>query len=166
MKSTVIIYGTLGGTTRVIANKINAELGGGAKVVDVNVSSAADFQDYDNIILGTSTTGYGELIDPWIDFTPTLKQIDLKGKTVALFGLGDSSSFSDTFTNGMSELYKLVKEQGANIIGSVSTDGYTFDDSGSVVDGKFVGLALDEDNEDTETPKRIKNWVAEILPQL
>lgn len=166
MKSTVIIYGTLGGTTRVIANKINVELGGGAKVVDVNVSSAADFQDYDNIILGTSTTGYGELIDPWIDFMPTLKQIDLKGKTVALFGLGDSSSFSDTFSNGMSELYKVVKEKGVNIIGAVSTDGYTYDDSASVVNGKFVGLALDEDNEDSETPKRIKNWVAEILPQL
>ncbi|MEG2120892.1 MAG: flavodoxin [Rikenellaceae bacterium] len=166
MKSTVIIFGTLGGNTRVIAKRINEALGGSAKVIDVNMSTAADLQDYDNIILGTSTTGYGELIDPWIDFMPTINGIELNGKTIALFGLGDSSSFSDTFTNGMAELYTVMQEKGANIIGSVSTEGYTFDDSKSVVDGRFVGLALDEDNEDSQTPQRIKDWVAIISPQL
>ena len=48
----------------------------------------------------------------------------------------------------------------------MSTDGYTFDDSESVVDGKFVGLALDEVNEDNKTDERIDAWVAEIQPNL
>lgn len=34
------------------------------------------------------------------------------------------------------------------------------------VDGKFVGLALDEDNESDKTDTRIAEWVAEISPEL
>ena len=66
----------------------------------------------------------------------------------------------------MLERYNAVKQAGANVIGAVATDGYTFDDSESVVDGKFVGLALDEVNEDSKTDERIDNWVAEIKPSL
>lgn len=66
----------------------------------------------------------------------------------------------------MSEIYNAVKQAGANVIGAVATDGYTFDDSESVVDGKFVGLALDEVNEDSKTDERIDDWVAEIKPSL
>ena len=66
----------------------------------------------------------------------------------------------------MAEIYNAVKKAGANVIGAVSTDGYTFDDSESVVDGKFVGLALDEVNEDNKTDERIDAWVAEIQPNL
>ena len=66
----------------------------------------------------------------------------------------------------MEVLARAAKEAGANVIGSVSTDGYTFDDSEAVVDGKFVGLALDEVNEDNKTDERIDAWVGEIAPKL
>ena len=66
----------------------------------------------------------------------------------------------------MAEIYNAVKKAGANVIGAVPTEGYTFDDSESVVDGKFVGLALDEVNEDNKTDERIDAWVAEIQPGL
>ena len=52
------------------------------------------------------------------------------------------------------------------MIGAVSTEGYTFDESTAVVDGKFVGLALDEDNESDKTDDRIAAWVEDIRPQL
>jgi len=51
-------------------------------------------------------------------------------------------------------------------VGSVSTDGYTFDDSAAVVDGKFVGLPLDDVNEDNMTDGRIDAWIAQISPNL
>jgi flavodoxin I len=35
-----------------------------------------------------------------------------------------------------------------------------------VVDGKFVGLALDDVNEDDKTDARIEGWVAAISPSL
>ena len=136
-----------------------------------NVINVTDLDDSviannDNLILGTSTWGAGEVQDDWYDGLKVIKNADLSGKTVALFGCGDSESYPDTFVGGMLEIYNAVKQAGANVIGAVATDGYTFDDSESVVDGKFVGLALDEVNEDSKTDERIDNWVAEIKPSL
>lgn len=165
MKKTVIIYGTSTGTCEDLAARIGAKLG-----VD-NVINVTDLDDSviannDNLILGTSTWGAGEVQDDWYDGLKVIKNADLSGKTVALFGCGDSESYPDTFVGGMLEIYNAVKQAGANVIGAVATDGYTFDDSESVVDGKFVGLALDEVNEDSKTDERIDNWVAEIKPIL
>ena len=122
--------------------------------------------DNDNLILGTSTWGAGEMQDDWYDGIKVIKNADLSGKTVALFGCGDSESYPDTFVGGMAEIYNAVKKAGANVIGAVATDGYTFDESESVVDDKFVGLALDEVNEDGKTDERIDAWVDEIKPNL
>ena len=165
MKKTVIIFGTSTGTCEDLAGRIGAKLG-----VDniINVTDLSDsvIADNDNLILGTSTWGAGELQDDWYDGIKVIKSADLSGKTVALFGCGDSESYPDTFVGGMAELYNAAKEAGANIIGSVATDGYTFDESEAVVDGKFVGLALDEVNEDDKTDERIDAWTEEIKPQL
>ena len=48
-------------------------------------------------------------------------------------------------------LFEKFSAKGANIVGAVSTDGYSFDESEAVKDGKFVGLALDADNESDKT---------------
>ena len=81
-------------------------------------------------------------------------------------GCGDAESYSDTFCGAMAEIYNVVKEGGANVIGEVSTDGYTFEDSEAVVDGKFVGLALDDVNEDDKTEERIDAWLENIKASL
>lgn len=165
MKKTVIIFGTSTGTCEDLAGRIGEKLGVDniINVTDLNDSVIAD---NDNLILGTSTWGAGELQDDWYDGIKVIKESNLSGKTIALFGCGDSESYPDTFVGGMAELYNAVKDSGANIIGQVSTEGYTFDESEAVVDGKFVGLALDEVNEDDKTDERINAWVAEIQPQL
>ena len=164
MEKTLVVYGSSTGTCESIAQKIANLLG--AEVVDVANLSDAQVNDAKNLILGTSTWGAGEMQDDWYDGLKTLKSANLEGKTVALFGCGDSESYPDTFVGGMAEIYNAVKKAGANVIGAVSTEGYTFDDSESVVDGKFVGLALDEVNEDNKTDERIDAWVAEIQPNL
>ena len=86
--------------------------------------------------------------DDWYEGINVLKSSDLTGKTVALFGCGDCESYGDTFVGGMGELYDAIKNSGAQLVGAVSTDGYTFDDSAAIVNGKFVGLPLDDVNED------------------
>ena len=81
-------------------------------------------------------------------------------KTVIIYG---------STTGTCESLAGRIGEQlgvGANVVGAVPTDGYTYIDSASVVDGKFVGLALDEDNESDKTDGRIAAWVAGILPLL
>ena len=65
----------------------------------------------------------------------------------------------------MAEIYNAVSGQ-ANVIGGVSTDGYTFDDSDAVIDGQFVGLALDNVNEEEKTDSRIDAWIDSIKTEL
>ena len=159
MSKTVVIFGSSTGTCEGIAEKIGAKLG--AEVVNVQDLND-DVLAADNLLLGTSTWGAGELQDDWYDGVDTIKGADLSGKTVAIFGCGDSASYSDTFCGAMKELYDAAKESGANVIGEVSTDGYTFDDSDAIVDGKFVGLALDDINEDDKTDERIDAWLERL----
>ncbi|MBR4266703.1 MAG: flavodoxin [Bacteroidales bacterium] len=165
MKKTIIIYGSTSGNTATAAETLKAKLGD-ADVKEVSTASADDLANYDNIFLGTSTWGDGELQDDWYGFIPTVKAANLTGKTVALFGVGDQMSYSDTYVNGMGEIYEAVKNTGAKIIGATSTDGYSFNESKAVVDGKFVGLALDYDNQSDLSDDRIASWVDAIKAEL
>lgn len=164
MKKTVVVYGSSTGTCETIAEKIGAKLG--AEVLNVQDLTADVVSANDNLILGTSTWGAGELQDDWYDGLKVLQSADLSGKTIALFGCGDCESYSDTFVGGIGELYNGIKQSGAHFVGSVSTDGYTFDDSAAVVDGQFIGLPLDDVNEDDMTDSRIDAWIAAISPNL
>ena len=164
MKSTIVIYGSSTGTCQGIAENIAGKLS--VVAIDVQQLSADVIASNENLILGTSTWGAGELQDDWYGGIKTLKAVGLAGKTVALFGCGDSESYCDTFCGGMKELYDAVVEAGATVVGSVPTEGYNFEDSEAAVDGNFVGLALDEVNEDDKTESRISSWVEAISPSL
>ena len=137
MSNTIVIYGSSTGTCESIAEKIAQKLG--CEALNVQELSADVVAQNQNLILGTSTWGAGELQDDWYDGLSVLKNADLSGKTIALFGCGDCSTYSDTFVGGIGELYDGIKQSGAKFIGAVSTDGYTFDESSAVVDGKFIG---------------------------
>ena len=163
MKNICVIYGSSTGTCQGLAEKIGQQLGvQDDGIIDVQNLSADVVNKYDVLILGTSTWGAGEMQDDWYDGVKVLKQAGLQGKAVAVFGCGDSESDSDTFCGGMAELYNAAKDAGATMMGEVATDGYNFDDSEAVVDGKFVGLALDEVNEDDKTDSRTEAWVEEL----
>ena len=165
MKKTVIIYGSSTGTCQNIAEIIATKLGV-SDILDVAKVTASQISAYDNLILGTSTWGAGEMQDDWYYGIKELKNANLNGKTVALFGCGDSQSYSDTFCDGMGEIYRELQSSGCNIIGSTPTDGYTYDNSTAVADGRFVGLAIDDVNESDLTENRIDAWIASIKDQL
>lgn len=162
MKPTAIIYGSTGDNTKTVAKKISAKIAD-SRLIDVATLKVSELESYDNLILGTSTWGVGDLQDDWEGFLPELKKANLEGKTVALFGLGDSSSYSDTFVDGMGILYEAIQAKGCKIIGMVSTNEYTYDASRADNGAQFVGLALDEDNEYTLTDSRISAWLTDIL---
>lgn len=165
MKKTVIIYGSSTGTCQNIAEIIATKLGV-SDILDVAKVTASQISAYDNLILGTSTWGAGEMQDDWYDGIKELKNANLNGKTVALFGCGDSQSYSDTFCDGMGEIYRELQSSGCNIISNTPTDGYTYDNSTAVADGRFVGLAIDDVNESDLTENRIDAWIAGIKDQL
>lgn len=165
MKKTIVVYGSTTGTCQEFAEQIAQKLGV-SDVKNVADVSADILAEYDNLLLGTSTWGAGELQDDWYDGVKTLKSADLNGKTVAIFGCGDADGYSDTFCGGMAEIYNAVKESGAKVIGQVAADTYTYDDSEAVVDGKFVGLALDCSESEGKSENRIDDWLDTIRPEL
>lgn len=164
MSKTIVVFGSSTGTCEGIADKIAAKLG--VETLNVQDLTSDIVAANDNLILGTSTWGAGEMQDDWYDGVKVLQGADLKGKTIALFGCGDAESYGDTFVGGIGELYNAIKDSGAKFIGAVSTDGYNFSDSDAVVDGKFIGLPLDDVNEDDKTDGRIDAWIAAISPNL
>lgn len=95
-----------------------------------------------------------------------LKTANLSGKTIALFGCGDADGYSDTFCGAMAELHNAVKDSGAKVIGQVAADTYTYDGSDAVIDGKFVGLALDCSESEGKSENRIDDWLDSIRSEL
>ncbi|CAM3549387.1 flavodoxin FldA [Campylobacter upsaliensis] len=157
-----VIYGSAMGNTESAANIIADKLGI-SDVLNIADINADKINSYDKLICGTSTWGSGDLQDDWDGFD--FSGLSLSGKVVAVFGMGDSESYSDTYCGGMGKLAQNLKDAGATLVGEVSTDGYNFESSDAVVDGKFVGLALDNDNQEDQTEARIDAWIAQIKPQ-
>jgi flavodoxin I len=167
MKNIAIIYGSSTDNTKNVAQKIAQKLSGeNVLLKDVSEVDFSKLADYPNIILGTSTWGLGDLQDDWDGRLSELQATDLTGKTLAFFGLGDSSSYSDTFADGMGLLYEALEGKGIKAVGAFPTDSYSFDSSKAVKNGKFVGVAIDEDNESDLTEQRVDAWVTSILPEL
>ena len=97
MKKTGVFYGSSTGTCEELANQIAEKLGvSSTDVHSVDKMTADKIKEYEVLVLGTSTWGDGELQDDWYDGVKVLKSADLSMKFVALFGCGDSDSYSAT----------------------------------------------------------------------
>jgi len=166
--TSAIFYASSTGNTEKAAKAIRNELGGkkALKLFNVADSGVERMNEYDKIIIGSSTWGEGELQDDWEEVFDEFKTLDFSGKTVALFGLGDQEEYSDYYLDAMGILYETVVEQGATIIGQWDNEGYDFDESKAIVDDNFVGLALDEDNQSELTTQRIATWCETIKDQI
>lgn len=168
-----IFFGTDAGNTRKIAKQIAKQLGE-AVVVDkpVNIRNATveDLLAYDVLILGSPTYGDGELpglscgnqTEGWEEFLPTLSGADFSGKTIALYGLGDQEGYPDNFVDAIGMIYDAFGDCGAKFIDFTHNEGYTFNRSKALIDDKFVGLVLDEDNQKALTEMRLNDWLSEI----
>ncbi|WP_422354829.1 flavodoxin [Roseivirga pacifica] len=133
---------------------------------DVHKVSAADFASYDRIILGLSTWFDGDLQSDWEGFFDEFKTIDFTGKKVAIFGLGDQMGYGEFFIDGVGILGQEVVNNGGEVIGVWSTEGYDYDESVAEFEpGWFMGLALDEDNQRDMTESRIAQWVAQLVEE-
>ncbi len=166
MKKTAIVYGTSTGNTQSVAEMINSHLDNQAELINVDGASASDLAAYDFLFLGTSTWGLGDLQDDWEGFVSQLQSLDLQGKQVALFGLGDADAYPDTFVDGMGAIYQAIANKGCELVGMVSVDDYSYDASTAEVDSQFVGLPIDEDNESDKTGERVEAWIGSLRHHL
>lgn len=162
MKKYGIIYGSLTGKTADVARRIGALL----DVKDEDIINVKDFapsqlSDYETLVLGTSTWGKGEIERDWYDLLDGIEGLDLKGKKIAIFGCGDEK-MKTTFCSGVGELYQRLQKTGATFIAPFNADGYNYEETAAKIDGKIVGLLLDEVNHPELTPERIVAWTAEV----
>lgn len=177
MKKIGMFFGTETGTTRLIAKKIHARLGEevAAKPLNVNRIGPEALLPFDALILGTPSYGVGEipgrsagcLEANWEEFLAKVPPgFSLAGKRIALFGLGAQERYAERFASSLRRLHDVLQGYGAELVGSWSTDGYTFEHSASVVNGRFVGLVIDQRTQGAETEQRLDAWVAQVRPLL
>ena len=160
-----LYYSTTTGNTETAAGYIAAETG--LDAVDIADVSGDDIMACDSLIIGAPTWHTGADSErsgtAWDEFLyGDLTGLDLSGKKVAIFGMGDQSGYADNYCDAMDELASCFEKQGATIVGAWSSEGYEHEDSKSIRGDKFIGCAFDEDNQPELSEERAKNWVAQI----
>ncbi len=163
MKKTGIFYSFNTKNTSKVAEMIIKEFGEDQiDKVNVEDTHVDEFTSYENYILGVPTWWDGELPNYWDEFLPALEDAKMKDKKVAIFGLGDQKGYPENFVDGIGIMADLMDERGAKIVGKTSTQGFEYENSVAERDGKFLGLALDEDNQADKTSGRVKKWVKNL----
>ena len=163
-----LFFGSDEGNTEGIAYRIQQRMGvDRVDVYDIADVTQLDFANYDDIILGIPTWDFGQIQSDWEEFWDDLEAIDFSGKTVALFGLGDQFGYGDYFLDAMGMLHDVLIDRGARTIGHWSTEGYEFDASKALNEDqtKFVGLALDEDQQEELSAQRLNAWCQQIAEE-
>ena len=155
-----IFYGTTTGNSELVAEQIRNAFGEPeAEMINVDIAEKEDVEKFRYLIFGVSTWGVSDLQDDFEDFLGILETVDFTEKKVALFGLGDQSTYGDTFVDAMGIFYHWLKKRDVKIVGAVSRKGYSFRKSMALIKDKLVGLALDEEYESELTKERVAGWV-------
>jgi len=160
-----LLYSTSTGNTETAAGYLAAATG--LEAVDIGDVDVETIKACDSLIVGAPTwnTGADEERSgtAWDEFLyGDLTSLDLKGKKVAVFGMGDQAGYADNFCDAMDELATCFEKQGATIVGAWPTAGYEHEESKSVRGDNFVGCPFDEDNQPDESEERAKKWVEQI----
>ena len=167
MNKTGIFYSFNSTKTAKAAEKIISEFGPDFNIVSVNAEVITEelFLSFTNLILGVPTWFDGELPNYWDEFVPALEDLDLKSKTIAIYGLGNQAEYPENFGDAVGIIAKLIQERGARLVGFTSIEGYNYESSRAVEDDKFLGLILDQETQPRLSKDRISNWVKDLKTQ-
>jgi flavodoxin I len=160
-----LLYSTTTGNTETAAGYIADATG--LEAVDIGDVDVETIKGCDSLIVGAPTWHTGADSErsgtAWDEFLyGDLTALDLAGKKVAVFGMGDQAGYADNFCDAMDELASCFEKQGATIVGAWPSAGYEHEDSKSIRGDNFVGCPFDEDNQPDESEERAKKWVEQI----
>lgn len=172
-----LFYGSTTCYTEIAAEKIRDFIG--ADIIELhNIKDVplAQTVHYDTLIFGISTWDFGELQEDWESHWNDIAEIDLSGKTIALFGMGDQNGYAEWFQDALGMLHQAIEQAnpatatqpGVKWIGLWPNQGYDFIASKALTEDQrhFVGLALDEDCQYELSDERIEEWSTQVLTQL
>lgn len=161
-----IFYGTNTGLTEIVCEQLADEMkkqGFEIKLHDIASVPLSEAAKFDKLILASPTWNDGELQDDWEVAWPDLESFDFTGKTVAFLGMGDQEGYCDNYLDAIGRMAVPVRRNGGKVVGRWSSKGYVHTHSvADEGDGFFVGLALDNDNQEDQTPARLEKWVAQL----
>jgi flavodoxin I len=162
-----LFYGSNTGNTaraaHLIAQAFAAQAGWTVDVLDIAEYYLESMLDYECLILGVPTWNIGQLQEDWEAILPEFDELDLTGKRVALFGLGDQAGYPDTFGDALFFVAEQVRNRGGQLVGAWPTAGYDFRQSWAVEGDHFLGLMLDEENQSELTARRVAVWVQQLI---
>lgn len=164
-----LFYGSSTCYTEIVAEKIQALLGSDQVTLhNLKTTPIKEMEHYPLLLLGISTWDFGEIQEDWLQNWDAIAELDLQGKGVALFGLGDQAGYGEWFLDAMGLLHDKLLTKGCQLVGYWPNEGYEFEASKALVDeGRyFVGLALDETNQYDLTDERLARWLPQMLEEL
>ena len=163
MKETAVIYSFNTKKTGKVAEQIK-EAFNNDQVELVNAEDLTElvFLSYDQMILGVPTWFDGELPNYWDEFVPAIEEMDLKGRKIALYGLGDQKGYPENFLDAVGIMGSILEKQGAKLVGFTSTEGYEYEQSQAERGDQFIGLAIDYENQGSMNKERISAWVEQL----
>lgn len=163
MEKVGIIFGFNATKSSKIAERVKEAFGEEqVEMINAEDLTTEKFMEFNNLVLGVPTWFDGELPNYWDEFVPALEELDLKGKKIALFGLGDQVKYSENFVDAIGIMAEIVRDLGATLVGHTSTEGYKFESSKGVERDKFLGLAIDYENQGSKNKERVNAWVEQL----
>jgi flavodoxin len=120
MASVLIIFGTTGGNTELVTDKVTEILKEEKHKVTVKRAEKANLDDlkgYDLYVFASSTYGQGLLQDYMLEFFRNLKaKANMKNKKCAVIGLGDNRYNTEYVIEAANTLEKGLKKLRAKLI--------------------------------------------------
>lgn len=165
-----VFFGSTNGDSARVASLIsslcesNPTLLGWATVETLDIAEYVleEMLDFPLILIGAPTWNIGQLQKDWQAVFDEFDDLDLSGKYVAVYGMGDQRGYPDTFADAIFFLADKAMERGATLVGRVATEGYEYAQSWAEVDGLFVGLPLDDINQPELTEARVLAWLLQV----
>lgn len=164
-----IFFGSSTGATREAAELLGDQISG-AELIDMeeDYDGIDQFEEYDVLLIGSSTWGQGDPQRDWVDplYDLSNDQPDLSGKKVAFFGAGDQKTHGEHFVSALGKMHDLFVSLGADAYGYTSTEGFEYDHSLAEKEGRFCGLAFDNVNQEELTEVRVAQWADQLKSEM
>ena len=164
-----LFYGSSTCYTEMAAEKIRDIIGPELVTLhNLKDDSPALMSQYDVLILGIPTWDFGEIQEDWEAHWDDISSVDLNGKIVAIYGMGDQLGYAEWFIDAVGMLHDAIAPQNPKRIGYWPAAGYDFIASKALTaNGElFYGLALDDENQYDLTDERLNDWVSQILQEI
>lgn len=119
MPNTKIVYGTVGGNTELVCERVAEILHGKGHTVEIMKAQLTDptnLGEWDLLVLACPTYGIGELEDYFEIFMGKLEAVELRGRKCAIIGLGDPKYDLDYHLESAKIIMDFLKKKEAQIL--------------------------------------------------